>query len=109
MLMIYEINECSCVEIFPRCFLPIARVDCRAIAIYVYIPCIAQSVLASPFPPLKFAACSIAIHYIFILSCQDHTYLGTITEERDCEILPRSSLSLNFLVEMNSYFLLMVT
>ena len=25
-------TECSCVEIFPRCFLPIAQVDCRAIA-----------------------------------------------------------------------------
>ena len=24
--------ECSFVEIFPRCFLPIAQVDCRAIA-----------------------------------------------------------------------------
>ena len=68
-------TECSCVEIFPRCFLPIAQVDC-----------IAQSFLASPFPPLEFAACSIAICYMFVLSCQDHTYLGVITEASDCEV-----------------------
>ena len=61
---------------------------------------------SEPIPPLKFAACSIVIRYIFILSFQDHAYLGVITKARDYEILPRSSLSLDYLVEIE--FILLV-